>query len=506
MPVYDTYKKNIIYLCLLVIVRTDVAKELDDERQPSLFSVSSFYTAMEAHQTVLSTRLSLVLVLCLLCALCGVARSEQHCPFNCSCFDDFVSCDDFNEETLLALPNNIQTLILRSGTVRSLPQLLGERFPHLSHLEIQDSKVEEIADGTFSGLNALNRLAIVESQVGNIDSGAFRGMENVSEVSIIDSQIRTIRPGAFSSLRNVGKLSISSSSIEEVGHRAFEDLSDIGAFTFSRNNVTTLASGAFQNVRNIGKVDIFQNNFTAFQASAVIPLTEASREINVFSNTILCQCSSVHAFHRPQMSVFLQSQTCTMPDTGEVFKLSEVNVTELCLNQPSTPPPTVTPETDPATPGRVTGKTDAGFQTRPSATTSFSVTQTHRTSDVSETPYTKTTTYTATPRPSPSGGATAENTPATKTPVSSTSSRGTDSNSTTVIVSRVPDVTSVADGVTARKIETVSRPNDRKRNGLSEDSTKLRNGATSGTQCSLVSLLTALAAAWLISMQKRQHL
>ncbi|KAL8580803.1 hypothetical protein ACOMHN_017307 [Nucella lapillus] len=426
------------------------------------------------------------------------------CPDICACLDDgFVYCDGFTERTVQALPTDLKTLVLVRGNVTSLPSSFLKRYPSLSFLEIQSSAVETIVNGTFSGVEGLEQLAIVDCRVGSVETDAFRDVRNVSQVLISGSRIKSLQPGAFSALSNIQELIISSSSVEDVSHGAFKDLSDIGSFTFSHNNVTALATDAFQNVRNLGRVDIFHNNLPGFEASAVIPLTEASSEAHVSSNTMWCQCSGVDIVRPQDMPPFLQSHVCVMPTTGQIFRPSQVNVTELCRNQ-STTTVTVTSETvsKSTTLREIIRRSDSGFLLRsstesgePARLTSkqrVSTDQLDRTSAAGKA-------YQTNPQTSTSEKAEHENAAKTELPVWDKFSHESGLTLVTVggTASRVTSVDVIND-VTSTP-ETVSHLSGRKRIGdLSEKSNNVQNGAIVGKQTSPVFLLVPFIAVHLL--------
>ncbi|KAL8566078.1 hypothetical protein ACOMHN_045253 [Nucella lapillus] len=247
---------------------------------------------------------------------------------------------------LLRIPTNAETLVLNTGDIPSFPPGFSRRFPLLTLLDIQSTRVGTILNDTFSGITGLDQVALTDCQVGTIERGAFEDISAVSQILFSGSEIGTIRSGAFARLSNIGEFSVWSNQIERVESGAFSGFSDLDSFAFYLNNVTTLSRNAFTDVENMGKVDVYMNKFFNAQGSTVMPLQAATRDMNMYANTFPCHCGVVRDFNTPLLVKYLVSQKCT--EDGQVFRLSDMDMEEICSGQPS-PTPSSTSTTTPGT-------------------------------------------------------------------------------------------------------------------------------------------------------------
>ncbi|XP_070211914.1 leucine-rich repeat-containing protein 15-like [Littorina saxatilis] len=431
--------------------------------------------------------LSSTLLLSLLCLLlCDVTRG-QRCPEDCNCFGSFVACHKFTVERLSSLPNTAQTLVLSSGNISSFPRGFVKQFPQLTFLEIQNTQVETIAEGTFSGVSDLDQLAMTDCRFGIIEAGAFSDMSAVSQFLVSGSQIGTIRTQAFSSLHNVGEFSIWSTTIDTVEPMAFSNLSDFHSFAFYLNNVTTLAKDAFAAVTNFGKVDVYLNRFTSIQGSAVVPLNAATSDMNLYSNVFACECGIVQTFHRPLLLRFLMSQKCLMPGAEVAVRLSEVPLAQMCIDEPTT-----------KTHGKTyqTKTTQGAGKTYPTSTA-----KTDLNAGTSTPSYVTSSQSNSNLKTTPSKPVTVKN---PNQGLSSPSSHGSQHGTTTPHSPAEVSVTSTRSYVTrmslSSTVEGTHSGSGQNSGELSDGATSLGSGLGSVTQASVVSFLATVTTAWIVSV------
>lgn len=254
------------------------------------------------------------------------------CPNVCSCLGKFVSCFGFDEDTLTKLTLDMNELVLHGGSIQTLPAGFFTGFPSLTFLEIQSTKVDTISSGTFADMSGLDQLSLTDCNVGVIESGAFRNLTAISQFFVSGSSVVTIKSGAFSDIHCIDDFRVWNNHIGMIERVAFGNLSEIGSFALYLNNVTSMDAGAFTDVDRFGNVDINLNVFESFYSEAIVPLNAATEDMNMYSNTFVCECSVLRLFSRPEMARFLASQKCLLPERNGTLKLSDEAVEQLCID------------------------------------------------------------------------------------------------------------------------------------------------------------------------------
>lgn len=257
----------------------------------------------------------LLVVFCMLVILLSADHPVNGCPDSCTCLGGFVTCFNFTESTLLALPVDSDTVVLNGGNIHSFPVGFLSRLPDINLLDVQSSQVEVIVGGSLA-VNGLQQLAITDCTIGSLGKGAFSQMQSVNQLMLSESRVGEIQVGAFDGLSEIDEFSISSNQIGHLQQHAFANLSSILAFSFCKNNISSFAPAAFGALKDVRRIDISYNRVYHLEGKVSELLAAPTFELSFHSNQFPCRCQLLDMFPAPYMFRFMSENWCIGAGSG----------------------------------------------------------------------------------------------------------------------------------------------------------------------------------------------
>ena len=127
--------------------------------------------------------------------------SGQQCPEECSCFKRTVYCRS-KELDYIPGPFPHNTLRINLGG-NSITRITREHFRNLLELEellLDESEVEDIEHGAFSGLSSLRVLDLSYNRLRLLQGGLFYGLRNLRQINLDHNQLERLPINIFQNL------------------------------------------------------------------------------------------------------------------------------------------------------------------------------------------------------------------------------------------------------------------------------------------------------------------
>ncbi|XP_072288688.1 adhesion G protein-coupled receptor A2 [Eucyclogobius newberryi] len=173
----------------------------------------------------------LVLMLLLYALPLELGRSQGVCPGpiastgGCSCTDERskghgvqvlgrrVSCskEELSEPPEPSLlPNRTVTLVLSHNKIRVLRNGSFIGLNSLEKLDLKHNLISTIMPGAFQGLTELRKLDLSNNRVGCLTADMFQGLTNLTKLNLSGNIISTVDPGVFQELRFLKQVNFNS--------------------------------------------------------------------------------------------------------------------------------------------------------------------------------------------------------------------------------------------------------------------------------------------------------
>ncbi|KAI1887819.1 hypothetical protein AGOR_G00194290 [Albula goreensis] len=125
-----------------------------------------------------------------------------------------------------------QSRVVCSNT--DLRQMLPpESFPNTTvTLILSNNKLEELKNGSFAGLSALQRLDIRNNTIRHIEPGAFLGLQALKKLDLSNNRISCLNGEMFKGLGGLVRLNISGNLFSSLSSGTFESLSSLKTLEF----------------------------------------------------------------------------------------------------------------------------------------------------------------------------------------------------------------------------------------------------------------------------------
>ncbi|KAK9882143.1 hypothetical protein WA026_019662 [Henosepilachna vigintioctopunctata] len=238
-------------------------------------------------------------------------------------FDSLINLEYLNldNNSIELLPNkflinqvNLKTLSLRGNKISQIPldifsyqlkleelaitikgEILEKRFIkliHLKQLNIVDSDITNIRNGSFRGLFRLRNISFANSNITKIEPGAFNGLRNVVNIDTknLFKAIKTIGSNLFNGLFGLKFLNISNLNISSIENNAFVGLNSLEIMQLSQNKISNLPKHAFIGLKKLSILNLSYNNLTGKQSTFPIGIfrdLENLSELHLQHNRII---------------------------------------------------------------------------------------------------------------------------------------------------------------------------------------------------------------------------
>lgn len=142
--------------------------------------------------------------------------------------------------------------ILAFGSLKSL-QILKMRRNHLQG---------NLSDGTFWGLERLEKLYLDHNQVSQIREGWIYGLDSLRELSLKHNSIEFIKENAWNSVRNLQELNLQSNSLKTIQRKTFDKLANLQSLKLSSNNISFIDEQSFRFLNKLEFLDLSSNQLS----------------------------------------------------------------------------------------------------------------------------------------------------------------------------------------------------------------------------------------------------
>uniref|UniRef100_A0A8C5LWA9 Adhesion G protein-coupled receptor A3 n=1 Tax=Leptobrachium leishanense TaxID=445787 RepID=A0A8C5LWA9_9ANUR len=130
-------------------------------------------------------------------------------------------------------PGRIVCSSLDSG--RSLP--LGPLPNRTSTLILNGNKITALHNGSFEGLNFLERLDLRNNLISSIQPGAFLGLVSLKRLDLANNRVGCINADIFMGLDNLVRLNLSGNSFSSLAQGTFVNMASLKAIEFQTDNL-----------------------------------------------------------------------------------------------------------------------------------------------------------------------------------------------------------------------------------------------------------------------------
>ncbi|XP_068215701.1 chondroadherin-like [Palaemon carinicauda] len=188
----------------------------------------------------------------------GCPPSDQIKPCLCQDFFDlYITCHNLTDKRLLEITKTIRA-----------------KKPQVMAMKITDSDLQDIPDGSFSGLQ-IEQLAIVNSKVSSVGGKAFADLgSSLRELVLDNNELTHIPTDALSDLQGLEILHLRTNKIQRLPNYGFSKLEKLQELRLEDNDINVVDSMAFGDCcRNLDILDLTRNLLTEIPTVSFFTLT-----------------------------------------------------------------------------------------------------------------------------------------------------------------------------------------------------------------------------------------
>ncbi|XP_056323175.1 wnt-activated inhibitory factor 2 [Danio aesculapii] len=210
-----------------------------------------------------------------------VLSDEAQCPFNCTCFNRSVMCEDSEEIKLpLEVPRRTQILTLNNVNISVL--------------------IERAFSANGTNAHSLHELSLRDNNIQVIQSCAFCGLHRLHLLDLSRNRLEDVHPEAFSELNQLRNLNLSNTLTAAGANQlssALDSLNSLQILDLSGNRLKTIPLSGFGKF-SLTTLNLTHNSITTLDTNELTKLSEY-REMRVYlsHNPFDCRCDRLREFH-----------------------------------------------------------------------------------------------------------------------------------------------------------------------------------------------------------------
>ncbi|XP_078740927.1 adhesion G protein-coupled receptor A2-like [Lampetra fluviatilis] len=154
----------------------------------------------------------------------SIGCGETMGPARCSCSEE-------RGRTAAAVAVG-RRVVCSGGTLVDTP-LPGTLPNRTVTLILSNNQISRLRNGSFIGLNSLERLDLRNNAIVTVESGAFLGLSEIKKLDLSNNRLLCLRQEMFIGLSSLLRLNLSGNAFSSLGPRVFHELSSLKSLDFS---------------------------------------------------------------------------------------------------------------------------------------------------------------------------------------------------------------------------------------------------------------------------------
>ena len=146
----------------------------------------------------------------------------------------------------------------------------GNLLQELTHIDVNDKKINKINSNVFQGLTKIQTLSLNHNKISEINGGLFETLSSLKELYLSNNKLKRIDSHTFKGLDKLETLTLSENEIEVVASDAFEICKNLKALTLNKNKMKEIYGQCFKSLKSIEVLELYENpgNFLSFFKSS----------------------------------------------------------------------------------------------------------------------------------------------------------------------------------------------------------------------------------------------
>ena len=163
--------------------------------------------------------------------------------------------------------SGLQTLILKSVALSSLPANVFDGLTSLNKLNLKNTGLTGLPSGVFEDLTSLTELTLENNPLRSLASDTFANLSGLRMLNLRKTRLSTLPDGLFGNLSALTELNLRGNVLTALAADAFGDLTALQTLNLISNRLTTIPDGLFAGLTQLTTVRLDGN------AGSPFPLT-----------------------------------------------------------------------------------------------------------------------------------------------------------------------------------------------------------------------------------------
>jgi len=173
--------------------------------------------------------------------------------------------------------SKLQVLNLEENLIDRIPNRALHHLKSLKEINLRSNRISEIEQEAFVSLSQVTILDLSDNLLEIIPTDALRHMHNLAELKIAKNNIKLLFDQTFLDLFKLSILDLSGNKIERIHEKAFSHVSTIRELNLQDNELYEVPSSAFQSLSKLESLNIGQNKFSVIDENAFVNLGRLNR-------------------------------------------------------------------------------------------------------------------------------------------------------------------------------------------------------------------------------------
>ncbi|CAF0816328.1 unnamed protein product [Brachionus calyciflorus] len=170
---------------------------------------------------------------------------------------------DFDIVYSLIDPTSLKSCYFEAFNLVKIPKNSFKGINHIKELNIVNGTVmgSQYEEGSFNGLNELERLGFFRSDLKVLTPGLLSGLDNLTRLDIGQGKLQAVEKDTFKNLKNLKYLSLFYNKINYLDNKdVFNGLEELKVLELGQNGMTKMNNEIFYSLKNLTYLNL-RNNY-----------------------------------------------------------------------------------------------------------------------------------------------------------------------------------------------------------------------------------------------------
>ena len=158
---------------------------------------------------------------------------------------------------------NLECLDLSSNFLKSVNKKTFQGLTNIKQIYLDNNKIATINDESFQELPNIIILRLNKNELGKISSLLFKGLVSLTVLNLQSANIQKIEDESFADLKNLETLILTNNELKNITYKMMKGLKSVTQLFLDSNEIEYISSDCFRDLTNLSQLYLYKNQINS---------------------------------------------------------------------------------------------------------------------------------------------------------------------------------------------------------------------------------------------------